>query len=106
MKAKIWIGVILFIALVIVASATLVSCQDKSGKVQFSSECSDIIDPWTRMSQEEKIRACQELISSKTAELEKMGFEPQDCQVTKAEVKDCGIGTQLLCTYTCSDTAE
>jgi hypothetical protein len=100
MKTKIWIRAILFIALTVV---TLVSCQGKSEKVLFSSPCSDIIDPWTPMSQDERIDACQELISSKAAELEKMGFEPQDCQVTKAKVQDCGIGTELACTYTCSD---
>jgi hypothetical protein len=105
MKTKTWIGAVLLITLTIVALATL-SCQDKSGEIQFSSPCSDIVDPWTRMSQDERIEACQELISSKAAELEKMGFELQDCQVIKAEVKDCGIGTQLVCTYTCSDAAE
>jgi hypothetical protein len=100
-----WIGATLLIALIIVALATL-SCQDKSREVQFSSPCSDIMDPWTRMSQDEKIEACRELISSKTADLENMGFEPRDCQVIKAEVKDCGIGTELVCTYVCSDDAE
>jgi hypothetical protein len=95
----------LLIALIILAA---VSCQsrsgDKSKEVQFSSPCMDIIDPWTPMSQDERIEACQEIIAEKAAELEKMGFEPQDCQVTKAEVQDCGIGTELACTCTCGDT--
>lgn len=103
MKAKIWIGATL---LIIVALAILVSCQDKSREVQFSTGCSDIVDPWTLMPQDKKVEECKELMSSKTANLENMGFEPQDCQVTKAEVKDCGIGVQLACTYKCGDNAE
>ena len=53
------------------------------------------------MSQDERIEACQELLSSKTTDLESMGSEPEDCRVIKAEVKDCGIGVELVCTYSC-----
>jgi hypothetical protein len=136
MNAKTWSGATLLIALVIVTLATLVSCQGKAtevpsplepssqdtsgdvqpptespsqgrpGEVQLSSPCSDIVDPWTLMSQDERTEACRELISSKAAELGDMGFEPQDCRVTKAEVQECGIGTELACTYTCGNTAE
>ncbi len=56
------------------------------------------------MSQDERIEACQEIIGEKAAELEKMDFELQDCQVTQAKVQDCCIGVELTCTYTCGDT--
>jgi hypothetical protein len=77
-----------------------------SGEVQFSTGCDDEADPWTPMSQEERMGECKELISSKTADLEKEGFEPKDCQVTKAEVQNCGLGIQLVCTYMCGDNAR
>jgi hypothetical protein len=65
----------------------------------------DIVDPWTPMSQDERIEACQEILIEKTEELKKVGFEPQDCQVTEAQVQECGIGTKLACTYTCGKEA-
>jgi hypothetical protein len=121
MKAQTWRGVTPPVALALVILAMSTSCQGQAGdppsategpgqirseEVQFTSPCSDIVDPWTLMSQDERIKACRELIGSKTAELGDEGFEVQDCQVTRAEVQECGIGTQLACTYTCSNTAE
>jgi len=58
------------------------------------------------MSQDERTEACRELISSKPAQLRDMGFEAQDCQVTRAKVQDCGTGTELACTYTCGNKTE
>jgi hypothetical protein len=105
MKIKTWVIAGLLIVLIILA---LVSCQsgsgDKSKEIQFSSPCSDIVDPWTPMSQDERIEACQGIIGEKAAELAEMGWEPQDCQATRAEVQECGIGVELACTYTCTDT--
>ena len=132
MNVRTWSGATLLVALAIVTLATLVSCQGEAtevlsppepssqdvqpptespsqgrpGEIQFSSPCSDIMDPWTPMSQDERTEACRELIISKAAELGDMGFEPQDCRVTKAEAQECGIGTELACTYTCGNTAE
>ena len=121
MKAQTWRGVTLPIALVMVILAMLASCQSQardapcatkgagqisSEEVQFFSPCSDVVDPWTLMSQDERIEACRELIGSMTAELGDLGFEAQDCEATKAEVQVCGIGTELACTYTCGSTAE
>ena len=131
MKTKTWIGATLLIALVTLTLAALVSCQNGSGagnrskdmtptqesspadhsgigeeKVQFSSPCMDIVDQWTAMPHDERIVACQEILGKKAEELAKMGFEPQACQVREAEVQDCGIGTELACTYTCGEAAE
>ena len=130
-KTKTWLGAVLLIALVTVAAIALGSCQrgsepsdrseemrptgesspaDHSGteerQVEFSSPCTDIVDPWTAMPEDERIVACQEILAEKAKELAKMGFEPQVCQVTEANVQDCGIGTELACTYTCGEAAD
>jgi type II secretory pathway component PulL len=107
MKAKIWIGAMLFIALIVATMLVLASCQDKSGEVQFSTGCNDIFDV-TILPQDKKIETCNELISSKITDLESMGFEPEDCQVIEAEAEDCepALGTRLVCTYRCGDNAE
>ena len=107
MKAQTWCTAKLFLSLAVVTLVMLTSCQGQAReKVRFSSPCSDVVDPWTPMSQDERTEACRELISSKAAELRDMGFEAQDCQVIKAEVQECGIGTELACTYTCGNTVE
>jgi hypothetical protein len=107
MKAKIWIGAVLFAVLVIVALLILVPGRDKE-EVQFSTGCTDIADLWTDLPQEKKIQECNKLISSHTADLENIGFEPADCRVIRAEAMDCepALGTRLVCTYLCSKNAE
>lgn len=107
MKAKIHIGEILFIALIVTAVLVLASCQDKSKEVQFSTGCNDVFDV-TILPPDKKTETCKELISSKTADLESMGFEPRDCQVIEVEAENCepALGTRLVCTYRCGDNAE
>jgi hypothetical protein len=112
MKARIWIGVILFVVLIIATLVIWVSSQDKSrpaieGEIQFSTGCNDIVDI-SILPQDKKIEVCSELISSKTADLEKIGVEPKDCHVIRTEVMDCepALGTELVCTYLCNDNAE
>jgi hypothetical protein len=108
MRAKTWIGTALLVALAAAAATALGSCQRGSGDsaVQFSSPCTDVVDPWSLMSQDERIEACQEILAENGEELKKLGFQPQDCRVTEAKVQECGIGTELACTYACRQETE
>jgi hypothetical protein len=60
------------------------------------------------MTPEERVGACQELLSERVAELEGLGFVPEDCRVLQAEAEDCNpaLGTRLACTYACAGRAE
>jgi hypothetical protein len=73
-------------------------------QVQFSTGCSDIVDV-SILPQDKKLEECGRIINSRATHLEELGFAIEECRVVSAEAKDCqpALGTELVCTYACSD---